>query len=237
MLLAFGRCSPVRLHVSPSAATKPEPVRAENGFRTCVLSSYGRAATAARPRFSSVPSRCCSAFPTPSPSITPTPKHLKALDSTLEHEPRLLRDSTSSLNTLTTVYLYPLRANKMPERTPLLLLLDGILSQSEERAQPPLVEITRLLRESDVHLILPHPDISLTRSAANLLAVLEALLSVQPELVSFPSQRDGSLPLHFAASLGNVQVASLLLGKVCSLKSLCAMIMMCTCMLSSVSCV
>jgi hypothetical protein len=102
----------------------------------------------------------------------------------------------------------------MPDRTPLLLLLDAVLAQSERRVQIAMAEIKRTLLENGTVLRLPEADESPLRSFPNLYAVLHTLLDVFPEIARCPSERDGSLPLHFAASLGNVQVASLLMSKV-----------------------
>lgn len=99
-------------------------------------------------------------------------------------------------------------------RTPLLLLLDGIMSKSEDRTLAAVTEINRLLGRKNVAYVLPHPGQSPATCAANLSTIIGALLQVHAELASLPSQRDGSLPLHFAASLGNVQVASLIMSKV-----------------------
>jgi hypothetical protein len=103
----------------------------------------------------------------------------------------------------------------MPNRTPLLQLLDGIIAQSETSVGIAMAEITRKLLEKGTVLRLPHPGESPLLSVINLHAVLHTLLSVFPELARCPSQHDESLPLHFAASLGNIQVASLLMSKVC----------------------
>jgi ankyrin repeat protein len=50
-------------------------------------------------------------------------------------------------------------------------------------------------------------------SSASLCIVINALLNQYPYLAQIPSDHDGSLPLHFAASLGNVPVAISILQK------------------------
>jgi ankyrin repeat protein len=100
----------------------------------------------------------------------------------------------------------------MPYRTPLLQLLDGVLAQSEQSVRIAMTEITRTLLENGTVLQLPHPGESPLVSVRNLHAVLHTLLNVFPEFARY--QRDGSSPLHFAASLGDIHVASLLLSKV-----------------------
>lgn len=100
---------------------------------------------------------------------------------------------------------------------PLIQLLDGVLAQSERRVRIAVTEITRMLKQHNgTVLSLPHPESSTLDSVLNLHAVLHTLLSEVPEFASYPSQRDVSLPLHFAASIGNIQVASLLMSKVCT---------------------
>jgi hypothetical protein len=71
-----------------------------------------------------------------------------------------------------------------------------------------------LLDHNGTILKLPHPDQSTLSCVLNLHCLLQTLLQVFPEFASYPSQRDVSLPLHFAASIGNIQVASLLMSKV-----------------------
>jgi hypothetical protein len=101
------------------------------------------------------------------------------------------------------------------KQQPLIQLLDGVLAQSERRVRVAVTEITRMLLEHDGTILqLPHPESSTLSCVMNLHAVLQTLLNVFPEFASYPSQRDVSLPLHFAASIGNIQVASLLMSKV-----------------------
>jgi hypothetical protein len=98
---------------------------------------------------------------------------------------------------------------------PLIQLLDGVLAQSERRVKIAVTEITRMLLDHNGTILqLPHPDQSTLSCVLNLHCLLQTLLQVFPEFASYPSQRDVSLPLHFAASIGNIQVASLLMSKV-----------------------
>jgi ankyrin repeat protein len=107
--------------------------------------------------------------------------------------------------------------------SPLLLILDGVLSQDEDR-------VAQALQEIALAHVLPIPIVNScspsalmgtgtsTTSASNssdaLLNFLRALLEATPSLAGIASSHDGSLPLHFAASLGDVRVASLLLDHV-----------------------
>ena len=98
---------------------------------------------------------------------------------------------------------------------PLIQLLDGVLAQSERRVNIAVTEITNiLLAHSGTVVQLPHPEMSMLNSVTNLHCLLQTLLTKLPEYASYPSQRCWSFPLHFAASIGNIQVASLLMSKV-----------------------
>jgi hypothetical protein len=146
--------------------------------------------------------------------------------------------------------------------TPLLLLLDGVLSLDETRIRDAMQEIVYglhvgiavgvsggggvasilppVVSEQQIH---PHPrrhhhhhhshssspnqshnlnnpnsppflrniqessSPGTCTSATSLSNILEALLNQYPTLAQIPSDHDGSLPLHFAASLGIVPVA------------------------------
>jgi hypothetical protein len=101
--------------------------------------------------------------------------------------------------------------------TPLLFLLDGVLSRDEVRVATAVNEIAQLIHPHQLF-----PDGANTTAAhespctsqAALCYILTCLLTHHPEFASMRSEHDGSLPLHFAASLGNVQVASIILSKV-----------------------
>jgi len=105
--------------------------------------------------------------------------------------------------------------------TPLLLLLDGILSQDEQSTSTALKQIERLdpafqylqsIETGSVTGSTPGPEYeSPLRSASALEGIVERLLTIKPELARVASESDGSLPLHFAASIGNIRVAALLL--------------------------
>ena len=89
--------------------------------------------------------------------------------------------------------------------TPLLLLLDGVLSQDRNQTTVAMKQIQDMvpLRIEESPL----------RSAEALARVLHVLMESHPHLASVPSGRDQSLPLHFAASIGNIQVAASLLDR------------------------
>lgn len=112
--------------------------------------------------------------------------------------------------------------------TPLLLLLDGILSKDEQstsvaleqmkQLDPSLGSITFTAKDDDDNDDenndnYDEKDSSLShlRSASVLENIVGRLLSIQPHLARIPNESDGSLPLHFAASIGNIRVAALLL--------------------------
>ena len=108
--------------------------------------------------------------------------------------------------------------------TPLLLLLDGILSQDEQstsialeqikKLDPSLASITFSESVSDNDIDNDEQSsssLSPLRSASVLEDIVGRLLGIQPQLARIPSENDGSLPLHFAASIGNIRVTALLL--------------------------
>jgi ankyrin repeat protein len=110
--------------------------------------------------------------------------------------------------------------------SPLLLILDGVLSQDEDRVAQALQEIAiaRVLpipilngsSPSDLMGTTGPPTTATSNASSSdaLLNFLRALLEATPSLAGIASSHDGSLPLHFAASLGDVRVASLLLDYV-----------------------
>ena len=108
----------------------------------------------------------------------------------------------------------------MVSTTPLLLLLDGILSQDESqarRATSQMVDLVPSLAHEFPENVNDGAEassssvLSWLRSTERLTRVIRRLMEAFPRLASVPSKHDGSLPLHFAASIGNVQVARLLL--------------------------
>jgi hypothetical protein len=103
--------------------------------------------------------------------------------------------------------------------TPLFLLLDGILSQDHEQTIGSMQTISQLLQARGTPLLLPSVDSPLLTSAFNLTEVVRQLLIAYPEMASVPSPNDDSLPIHFAASIGNVQAASYVVEKVRNTKN------------------
>ena len=101
--------------------------------------------------------------------------------------------------------------------TPLLFLLDGCLSRDEDRVQEALEEIAEVMRPAGR---MPALAASPCVCPLALCQVITALLAVRPDFCRLPSEHDGSLPLHFAASLGNVEVASIVFHKVSELMNL-----------------
>jgi ankyrin repeat protein len=96
-------------------------------------------------------------------------------------------------------------SRRQSSSSPLLLLLDGVLSQSEPTVNLALQQIQTI--DPTLKDVCKSP----LRSSAALELIVERLISIQPHLARVSSESDGSSPLHFAASIGNVHVASLLL--------------------------
>ena len=94
----------------------------------------------------------------------------------------------------------------MVTTTPLLLLLDGILSQDEGRTGLAMQQIKELV---PLQPLLESP----LRSASAFESIVQTLMIYQPRLAQVSSKNDSALPLHFAAPIGNVRVARLLLEK------------------------
>lgn len=105
----------------------------------------------------------------------------------------------------------------MSSKTPLLLLLDGILSQEQNQIRDAMAQISSIVRKARKPAPLTGPNGAMATPDSDRVPLSEAvrmLLEADPSLVSVPSDHDNSLPLHFAASLGSVRVASLLIAKV-----------------------
>lgn len=84
--------------------------------------------------------------------------------------------------------------------TPLLLLLDSVLCQDREQLETAMTQVRALLQR-DPGLL-------------SLSAIVGQLLAANPNLALVPSEHDNSLPLHFAASIGDIAVAELLIASV-----------------------
>lgn len=95
--------------------------------------------------------------------------------------------------------------------SPLLLLLNGVLSQDEQSTAAAIEQMKKIdpgfYSSSGRGPGLDSP----LRCASTLERIVERLLKIQPELARVASESDGSLPLHFAASIGNIKVVTLLL--------------------------
>jgi ankyrin repeat protein len=90
--------------------------------------------------------------------------------------------------------------------TPLLLLLDGVLSQDEGR-------ITQAVAQIEAANV-PLPPIDQHRLLSSPLAleqVVSQLMVYKKDWAFISSRRDGSLPLHFAASIGSIPLARAIL--------------------------
>ena len=100
--------------------------------------------------------------------------------------------------------------------TPLLLLLDSVLSQDEDEVRNVMTDVSNRLRKAGVSLppLLQKDLIAPMRSTEALCMTIQALCATFPLLAQTCSEHDGSLPLHFAASLGKPAVAGLILAQV-----------------------
>jgi ankyrin repeat protein len=114
-----------------------------------------------------------------------------------KREPKSPKSYSDSCNT---------KSIAMPAMTPLLFLLDAILSQNADRTTTALEQIQDLVN------IGPLQESPL-RSASALEYIVQSLMIHHPHLAQVASSNDCSLPLHFAASIGNTRVAGLLLEK------------------------
>ena len=83
--------------------------------------------------------------------------------------------------------------------SPLLLLLDGYLSQDDDRVRQALEAMTGQPMQGNS--LLPPDD---------LVRVVSKYLETNSQVASIRSSHDESLPLHFAASFGNVALAELI---------------------------
>jgi hypothetical protein len=89
----------------------------------------------------------------------------------------------------------------MTSTTPLLLLLDSILSQESERIREARNRIRQVVAKVDPGLAARPVE----QGPSFLIHDVDMLLTAFPNLASVQSSHDGSLPLHFAASIGDVQ--------------------------------
>jgi hypothetical protein len=95
----------------------------------------------------------------------------------------------------------------MESSTPLLLLLDGLLSGDVVRIQNVIDQVKPLVPfQVEASALLSEP--------ASLHRFLKKYVEASPHIASVKSLHDGSLPLHFAASWGDVEVARLILERV-----------------------
>lgn len=128
----------------------------------------------------------------------------------------------------------PANNNSSITTPPLLLLLDGALSQDAIRVDTALRQLSLFVAQQQqqhhpTQSTVPPPPPThplllttipwvtgseLLASPLALYRLLDALLHPFPFLAGQASSHDGSLPLHFAASLGDVNVARLLYERV-----------------------
>ena len=102
----------------------------------------------------------------------------------------------------------------MSGTTPLLLLLNELLSHDDHDREQQEAGIRSALQALDAMVNGELPPYSLPMTSRELVRILAKVLEVHPQLARKASAHEGSLPLHFAASLGDVNVASLLLDYV-----------------------
>ena len=89
----------------------------------------------------------------------------------------------------------------MASSSPLLLLLDSVLSNDQDQVH---------YATNHIH----HLCGSTRPSVESLSEIVTKLLLHFPQMASVQSESDGSLPLHFAASLGEVTIAKAIHDKV-----------------------
>jgi len=92
----------------------------------------------------------------------------------------------------------------MVTSSPLTLLLDAILFQNADQVTTALNQIRTLVN-------LEHLHESPLQSIRALEEIVQALMKHHPQLAKVPSSRDKSLPIHYAASIGNTNIARPLL--------------------------
>jgi hypothetical protein len=101
--------------------------------------------------------------------------------------------------------------------SPLLSLLDSVLSRDDARITEAVQSMQDLLQNNNTN---DDKNNDVTdrlepcTSTATLCRILSLFLSKRPEMAAEPSDYDGSLPLHFCASLGKVSVANIVLQAV-----------------------
>ncbi len=98
----------------------------------------------------------------------------------------------------------------------LLLLLDTIISQDATEIDSVMRLVINEIRAVGIQLNKSEVADPL-HCTDHLCRVIHALTMAKPGIVRIASANDGSLPLHFAASLGKPEVAELLLSQVSSL--------------------
>jgi hypothetical protein len=96
----------------------------------------------------------------------------------------------------------------MAPSSPLVQLLEGIHCQQRDRVDNAMKQIRILLAP------LASNDLVLDGTSKTLSEVVRLVLSRHPELACAVNPKDGSLPLHHAASLGDIAITELLLATV-----------------------
>lgn len=97
----------------------------------------------------------------------------------------------------------------MTSTTPLLFLLDSVLSQEPARIREGRTRIREVVAKVSPGLA-ARP---VQQGCDFLVQDVDMLLTAFPNLASVASTHDGSLPLHFAASIGNVKAATRILSQ------------------------
>jgi len=91
--------------------------------------------------------------------------------------------------------------------SPLVQLLEGVHGKRREEVDDAMTQIRRLLK-------LAPSDLVMDGTSKSLCNIVRLILLHNPELACAVNPDDGSLPLHHAASLGDIAVAELLLATV-----------------------
>lgn len=105
----------------------------------------------------------------------------------------------------------------MPETSLLLLLLDTIIGQDASEIRSVMRQVLNEIRSAGIEMSSWNEVADPLHSTDHLCRIIQALIQAKPGIVQIASSHDGSLPLHFAASLGKPKVAQFLLSQVSKL--------------------
>ncbi len=136
----------------------------------------------------------------------------KAFEKSLPSPPRFICSQLKLLSFCcclhtSCIFIHPITPPIMESVSPLANLLEGVHNQRRNQVDEAMTQIRTLLHPSALQLVLDG-------SPAGLSEVIRLVLARHPELACLVKRDDGSLPLHHAASLGDIPIADLLLATV-----------------------